>query len=569
MSTPEHDDKLIQRFFADAFAHELTPELVDELEAWVRADPANARTLAELGLMEQLMVAAQQEADASAVLELLLEQEEKAEPIELVSLSTAQDTPQKDDPNALSAHDFAAAGSYLLRHALLSKPAILAYAAAVVLLAAIVLNPWGGRDDSNDAPIADNTADESNDPIEPGPVDPALNNPVATLTATHDAQWTGGPASAGLGIGDELHPNQRLTLTAGFAEITTAQGAIAILQAPATIELTYNNAVRLHTGKLVGICETDASKGFVVRTPHLEVTDLGTRFGVDASDRNVTQVHVIEGEVQVARQHASSSAVVRENLVAGDAVLASSSSDELTRIQTNDLRFATLLAFDADLSERRGLVAHWRFDDPQQLGLNAYRGIEDLQAQGDATHTPQGRFGGGLLLDGDDDALFAATFPEGIPSGGAAHTVALWIKPTATGKGGFYSWGTAKRVDRSTGLRFHEDGVSHYFWETNGLNDLMAAEQAVAGVGVDFTEGGWTHVALTWDGHTRKLYLNGLLVIEGTRQAPDVTPGNFMIGSTPKYGGFAGTLDEVVIFGRALDSGEITAVMQGAIPQTR
>ena len=123
-------------------------------------------------------------------------------------------------------------------------------------------------------------------------------NPVATLTATHNAVWTSSqaegasaPGSSGsLTPGSNLYPNQRLTLTAGFAEITTKRGAVAILEAPATIELLdNNNALRLHTGKLVGICETASSKGFVVRTPHMDITDLGTRFGALSSISVLTQ----------------------------------------------------------------------------------------------------------------------------------------------------------------------------------------------------------------------------------------------------------------------------------------
>ncbi|MGB1125815.1 MAG: FecR domain-containing protein [Phycisphaeraceae bacterium] len=133
------------------------------------------------------------------------------------------------------------------------------------------------------------------------PKTPRWSNPVvATLTATHNAQW-GGPASAGLASGSDLQSGQKLTLTQGLAEITTNDGAIAILEAPATVELLdNNNAIRLHSGKLVGICETESSKGFLVRTPHLDITDLGTRFAVAIDQAGMTLAEVFDGKVVVA-----------------------------------------------------------------------------------------------------------------------------------------------------------------------------------------------------------------------------------------------------------------------------
>jgi len=96
------------------------------------------------------------------------------------------------------------------------------------------------------------------------------------------------PNRAAPATGDQLHANQRLTLTAGFAEITTNDGAVAILEAPATLELLdHDNAIELLSGKLVGICETESSKGFLVRTDHADITDLGTEFAVQAKPDGV------------------------------------------------------------------------------------------------------------------------------------------------------------------------------------------------------------------------------------------------------------------------------------------
>jgi len=126
---------------------------------------------------------------------------------------------------------------------------------------------------------------------------PAQAMPVAWLTAESEARWRSDDREVSLAVGKGLYPSQTLTLVDGFAEITTEQGAVAILQAPCTIELINRpNTLRLVRGKLVGICETASSRGFTVRTDHADITDLGTEFGVEAWSDGV-QTSVFVGEV--------------------------------------------------------------------------------------------------------------------------------------------------------------------------------------------------------------------------------------------------------------------------------
>ena len=186
---------------------------------------------------------------------------------------------------------------YALGQALRSTPAKYLAAAAILALGValtITLLP------SNPNPNPTNPRTASLEPTPRGPDTTTThsNNTVATLTATHNAVWASKPAGD-LRRGDALYPNQRLTLTQGFAEITTARGAIAILEAPATIELLNNdNALRLHTGKLVGLCHANSAKGFVVKTDHADITDLGTEFGVTVT-RDSTEATVFVGEIAV------------------------------------------------------------------------------------------------------------------------------------------------------------------------------------------------------------------------------------------------------------------------------
>ena len=236
------------------------------------------------------------EQDYSEVLAELCRMEANAPTIDLPE--QPDESPKKAvDPNALSARELVSIGGFALRLALTSKPAkqLYAYAgvAAVLLLAFVLFNPWAGSVDPDAQPFADDT------PSEPGSNGPVIATHVATLTAQHNAQWSERASARGssLRTGSELNPGDRLTLTQGFATITTNDGAVAILQAPCEIELTQNNnALHLHAGKLVGLCHSDSSKGFTVKTRHGDIVDLGTEFGVDLRHNALTTT-VFTGEV--------------------------------------------------------------------------------------------------------------------------------------------------------------------------------------------------------------------------------------------------------------------------------
>lgn len=228
----------------------------------------------------------------------------------------------------------------LAGYAIRSKPAKWFAAAAAVLLGLSLLIVVYTRGDVNDTsttatPVATQTPDNTDEPAAEGLA-------VARLTAQTSAKWNTAKDSAVPVVGGALYSGQRFSLTHGFAEVTTSRGAVARIQAPATFELTDNdNAIRLHRGKMLGICEIESSKGFLVRTPHMDITDLGTRFGVDATASDATEVHVIEGEVRVARR-ADDGTRIEKVLTASQAVAASEDTRVLTMVEPDLTRFASI-----------------------------------------------------------------------------------------------------------------------------------------------------------------------------------------------------------------------------------
>ncbi|MCP4992836.1 MAG: LamG domain-containing protein, partial [Gammaproteobacteria bacterium] len=82
---------------------------------------------------------------------------------------------------------------------------------------------------------------------------------------------------------------------------------------------------------------------------------------------------------------------------------------------------------------------------------------------------------------------------------------------------------------------------------------------------VTVTPGQWQHAAVTYDGTTLSLYLDGVLVNSEARTM-ESSDGDFLLGINKNLNGnyFYGSLDEVKIHDAALSADEITALVPGS-----
>ena len=78
----------------------------------------------------------------------------------------------------------------------------------------------------------------------------------------------------------------------------------------------------------------------------------------------------------------------------------------------------------------------------------------------------------------------------------------------------------------------------------------------------------WTHLALSYDGTTLRLYVNGLQAAAQALTGPIATStGSLRIGGNAVWGEyFKGLIDEVRVYNRALSAGEIQVDMVTPIP---
>ena len=89
-----------------------------------------------------------------------------------------------------------------------------------------------------------------------------------------------------------------------------------------------------------------------------------------------------------------------------------------------------------------------------------------------------------------------------------------------------------------------------------------------AGTPTRLAQGTWTHLATTYDGTTLRVYVNGVQVgsLAATGTIASST-GQVTIGGNSVWGEyFAGAVDDVRIYNRALSAAEITSLMNTIVP---
>jgi ferric-dicitrate binding protein FerR (iron transport regulator) len=148
---------------------------------------------------------------------------------------------------------------------------------------------------------------------------------VAILTETENCRWAGSdlPTVEGAGL-----MAGRLALTEGMATIRFASGATVTLEAPSILEVRSAMNCRLIEGSVVADVP-ESAHGFTIDTEHMEVIDLGTRFGVTTTPLGQSNVFVFEGEVKVKQE---SSPEMRHVFAGGSLV---GDSDETTDQEVN------------------------------------------------------------------------------------------------------------------------------------------------------------------------------------------------------------------------------------------
>ncbi len=199
-------------------------------------------------------------------------------------------------------------------------------------------------------------------------------------------------------------------------------------------------------------------------------------------------------------------------------------------------------------------VGAWGFDETSGTGVTDGSGRGNNGTISGATRTPSGRFGSGLTFDGVNDWV---TVPDSASLDLSTRaTLEAWVFPTALGS----AWRTV--------LIKEQPGQLVYALYAN--NDLLRPSGHLFTTGDLWSNGStqlqlnaWSHLAMTWDGTTQRLFVNGNQVASRalTGTLPNST-GVLRFGGNAVWSEwFAGRLDELRVYDRALTQADVQADM--------
>ena len=150
-----------------------------------------------------------------------------------------------------------------------------------------------------------------------------------------------------------------------------------------------------------------------------------------------------------------------------------------------------------------------------------------------------------------------------------AITLEAWIQPAATqgAAAQILAHGINFAGDAAVSLAIVDSGTSYYIGSTDASGTDGASFPVPAG---DLGGGKWIHLAGTHDGARWNLYRNGALVASQTDAVGSVkVDALWAIGQNGEGGApFAGAIDEVALFGKALTAAQIKAHYDAAAAST-
>ena len=125
---------------------------------------------------------------------------------------------------------------------------------------------------------------------------PEYSEPVAFVVDQIDVSWAKG--SAHLKVNDILLTNQPpYKLINGIIKIQYDQGVDVLIEGPAEFEID-RQGLFVQEGSVYSIV-SKSGRGFTIDTPNARFVDLGTEFGVNVSKTEISELHVLKGQVQL------------------------------------------------------------------------------------------------------------------------------------------------------------------------------------------------------------------------------------------------------------------------------
>jgi PKD repeat protein/glucose/arabinose dehydrogenase len=204
-----------------------------------------------------------------------------------------------------------------------------------------------------------------------------------------------------------------------------------------------------------------------------------------------------------------------------------------------------------------GLVGAWGFNEASGTTVSDASGNGNTGTVTGATRSTAGRFGGALSFDGVNDSVTVADANS--LDLRTSMTLSAWVRPTVGG-----GW-------RTVLLKEQPGQLAYALYSSTDNNRpsghvFTTGDMALGGPSV-LPANAWSHLAAVWDGLTMRLYVNGTQVASGALAGTAATSSTpLRIGGNSVWGEwFAGLIDEVRIYNRALTAAEIATDRDTAV----
>ncbi|MDQ8190632.1 LamG-like jellyroll fold domain-containing protein [Roseibacillus persicicus] len=375
-------------------------------------------------------------------------------------------------------------------------------------------------------------------------------------------------------INGQLEAGATIRVAQGSARIDFREGVRCLLDAPAELTLQREGVVVLKGGRARFDVE-DKARGFQVVSGDLQLTDLGTSFGVDATSQS-PEVHVLSGLVVGQGR----SGKREETRVEGGQAMVLADEGKMVPIPINEERFP----FDLGKGIPALRLSFEGGNDRHCSGSIAKRdGVQLLLNSEYAPRLVPGRFGQALEFDGGE--THARTNWPGV-NGSQARSVSFWLKTNESKRPNpILGWGLRSGNDRMSffGVRLSVPGclrlVSGRRWlEGSTVLDDGAWHHVVL-VSGDYKKGAWPVTRLYIDGKleslTPRVPMDGRVASLDTFDTVTTDPGSdpLMIGRFIRaeentawdLASFSGVIDEVIVAEGLIDEEGVQALYEGRL----
>ncbi|MCG9129677.1 LamG domain-containing protein [Candidatus Poribacteria bacterium] len=170
----------------------------------------------------------------------------------------------------------------------------------------------------------------------------------------------------------------------------------------------------------------------------------------------------------------------------------------------------------------------------------------------------KGKFGDAIYLDvGAHVEMAVSDTLHGDLFKSDPFTISVWINPTFEGGAWQQIWRSLPTASGHNTLFVNKDqGLLSWRGQVGGWTVLCQTNDGIV------EKDKWTHVVVQSDGKKYRIYANGEMAQESDFQETRGENQIYRLGGEGGEG-FGGALDDAAIFSRALDEGEIKAIMQG------